>query len=64
VSEQNKALIRRYIQAIDENVMGDWSILDDFLAPDFVAHNAPIPGVPLTREGMKEGRIHRRRRLA
>ena len=54
MSEANKALIRRYLQAIDANVAGDWSILDEFLAPDFVAHNPPIPGVPLNRDGMKQ----------
>ena len=54
MSEANKALIRRYIQAVDENVTSDWSLLDDFFAPDFVAHNAPVPGVPLNREGMKQ----------
>ena len=51
--EQNKDLIRRYIQAIDDNQTSDWSILDDFIAEDFVAHNPPIPGVSLDREGMK-----------
>jgi predicted ester cyclase len=52
--EQNKALIRRYIQAIDENQTSDWSILDEYIAEDFVAHNPPIPGVSLDREGMKQ----------
>jgi predicted ester cyclase len=50
----NKELIRRYIQAIDDNDTGDWSILDEYVAEDFVAHNPPIPGVSLDREGMKE----------
>jgi predicted ester cyclase len=52
--EQNKALIQRYIQAIDDNETSDWSVLDDYLAEDFVAHNPPIPGVSLDREGMKQ----------
>jgi predicted ester cyclase len=52
--DENKALIRRYIQAIDDNATGDWSVLDDYIAEDFVAHNPPIPGVSLDREGMKE----------
>ena len=54
MSEQNKTLIRRYLQAVDENTTGDWSILDDFFSPDFVAHNPPLPGVPLNLEGMKQ----------
>jgi predicted ester cyclase len=52
--DENKALIRRYIQAIDDNRTGDWSVLDDYIAEDFVAHTPPIPGVSLDREGMKE----------
>ena len=50
----NKELIRRYIQAIDDNQTSDWSILDEYIAEDFVAHNPPIPGVSLDREGMKQ----------
>jgi predicted ester cyclase len=53
-SEENKALIRRYIEAIDDNQTSDWSILDEYVAEDFVAHNPPIPGVSLDREGMKQ----------
>lgn len=41
--EANKNLIRRYIQAIDENQTGDWSILDEYIAEDFVAHILCIP---------------------
>jgi predicted ester cyclase len=50
----NKDLIRRYIQAIDDNQTSDWSILDEYIAEDFIAHNPPIPGVSLDREGMKQ----------
>ena len=32
----------------------DWSVLDEFIAEHFVAHNPPIPGVTLDREGMKQ----------
>jgi predicted ester cyclase len=55
MSEQNKALIRRYIQAVDANESGDWSVLDEYIAEDFVAHNPLHPGVSLDREGMKQG---------
>jgi predicted ester cyclase len=54
MSSENKALIRRYIQAIDENQTGDWSMLDEYIAENFVAHNPAIPGVSLDREGMKQ----------
>jgi predicted ester cyclase len=53
-SEENKELIRRYIQAIDDNQGSDWSIVDEYIAEDFVAHNPPIPGVSLDRDGMKQ----------
>ena len=52
--EENKALIRGYIQAIDANQTSDWSVVDEYLAEDFVAHNPPFPGVELDREGMKQ----------
>ena len=53
-TEESKDLIRRYLQAVDDNHTSDWSILDDYIAEDFVAHNPPIPGVSLDREGMKQ----------
>ena len=42
--DENKELIRRYIQAIDDNQTSDWSVLDEYIAEDFVAHNPAIPG--------------------
>jgi predicted ester cyclase len=53
-SDENKALVRRYIKAIDDNQTSDWSILDEYIADDFVAHNPAAPGVGLDREGMKQ----------
>jgi predicted ester cyclase len=53
-SEDNKALIRRFIDAIDANDSDDWSMIDEFVAEDFVAHNPPAPGVGLDREGLKQ----------
>ncbi len=41
-TEENKDLIRRYIEAIDSNESDDWSILDDYIAEDFIAHNPPF----------------------
>ncbi|HEY6778563.1 MAG TPA: ester cyclase [Thermoleophilaceae bacterium] len=46
--------MRRYIQAVDDNHTSDWSILDEYIAEDFVAHNPPIPGVSLDPDGMKQ----------
>ena len=53
-SEENKALIRRFIDAIDANDSDDWSLVDEFVAEDFVAHNPPAPGASLDREGLKQ----------
>ena len=52
--DENKDLIRRYVKAIDNNQTSDWSILDEYIAEDFVAHNPAIPGVGLDRQGMKD----------
>jgi predicted ester cyclase len=54
-TNENKDLIRRYIEAIDENQTGGWEILDEYIADDFVAHNSLHPGVSLDREGIKQG---------
>lgn len=53
-TDDKKALIQRYIQAIDDNQTSDWSILDEYIAEDFVAHNMAVPGVSLDRDGMKQ----------
>ena len=54
MSEENKALIRRFFDAIDANDSSDWSLIDEFVAEDFVAHNPPAPGVSLDRNGLKQ----------
>jgi predicted ester cyclase len=53
--EENKGLIRRYVQATDDNQTSDWSILDEYIAEDFVAHNPLHPGVSLDRDGIQQG---------
>ena len=52
--DENKDLIRRYIEAVDDNQTSDWTILDEYIAEDFVANNPPLPGVSLDRDGMKQ----------
>jgi len=49
-AEENKALIRRYMEAVDT---GDVNCLDGFFAPDFVAHK-PFPGMLPGLEGAKQ----------
>jgi predicted ester cyclase len=53
-SEENKALIRRYVDAIDGNDSSDWSILDEYIAEDVVVHNPPLPGTTPDRDGIKQ----------
>lgn len=53
MSEDNKALIRRYRQAYNS---GDLDELDDLLAPDWTSH-AWIEGVPQSMDNAKE--VHR-----
>ena len=52
-TDQNKQLIRDYIDAIDANDTSDWSVIDRYVSEDFVARNEPLPGVGLDREGLK-----------
>jgi len=52
MSEANKALVRRYYEIIDS---GDVSLIDEVLAPDFVSHSPPFPGLPQTIEGVRQG---------
>jgi ketosteroid isomerase-like protein len=50
-AEENRALVRRLLEAEDK---GDLDALDELLAPDFVDHN-PLPGQEPGREGYIQG---------
>jgi steroid delta-isomerase-like uncharacterized protein len=54
VSQQddNKALVRRYFEAIDA---GDPACIEAFLAPDYIEHAPPHPGLPAGIEGARVG---------
>jgi predicted ester cyclase len=54
MSEEHKALIRRYFEAIDANEAGNWDVLDEFLAPNFVSHGGLPPGIRGDRDGVKK----------
>jgi len=54
-AEENKALVRRYFEEIDEQ--RDVSVLDEFVAPDFIDHN-PSPGFAPDLEGLKQSFLH------
>lgn len=52
MSEENKALVRRFFEAIDT---GDIAILDEFLAPDYDDHDPPpFPGLAPGLVGAKQ----------
>ena|SRR5688500_4283290 len=50
-SEQNKAIVRRFYEALVSN---DLAVLNEVLAPDFVAHSFGAPG-PQSREVHLQG---------
>ena len=54
MSEANKALIRRLVEAVQNQ--HDVDALDEFLAPSFVNYD-PLTGLPGTLEGAKQ--LHR-----
>ena len=49
-TERNKAVIRRFVEAVQNNK--DWTAYDELNDPSFVNLSAP-PGVPTDREGGK-----------
>ncbi len=53
-ADENKGLIRRYIEAIDNNDSSDWSVLEEFIADDVIVHNPQLPGLTADRDGMKQ----------
>ncbi len=50
MSQENKALVRRFIDEVQSQ--GNIDVIDEFCAPDFVNHSAP-PGMPSNCEGVK-----------
>lgn len=50
MSEENKAVIRRWIEELNQ---GNLDAADEFFAPNYVDHSAP-PGTPPGPEGVKQ----------
>jgi steroid delta-isomerase-like uncharacterized protein len=51
-AEENKALVRRYIEAVNTR---DPGVLDQFIASDFIDHDpTPFPGLPPGLQGAKQ----------
>jgi len=51
-TEQNKALMRQMVEEVFNR--GNISLIDQFLAPDFVEHEELPPGIPAGSEGVKQ----------
>jgi steroid delta-isomerase-like uncharacterized protein len=51
-TEQNKALFRRVMEEVFNR--GTISLVDELIAPDFVEHEEPPPGMSAGREGVKQ----------
>jgi hypothetical protein len=51
MSEDNKALVRRWFAEIDK---GNPTIEDELLPPDYIDHDPPLPGMAPGREGVKQ----------
>jgi predicted ester cyclase len=51
VTEDNKALVRRFYAEIDA---GNIDAMDELVAEDYLDHNPPFPGLPPGREGLKQ----------
>lgn len=51
-TEQNKAAARRFFEEVWNR--GNVSALDELMAPDYVDHNPPAPGLPEGREGIRQ----------
>ncbi|MDR7420156.1 MAG: ester cyclase [Armatimonadota bacterium] len=51
-TEQNKTLVRQLVERIFNR--GDVSLVDEFLAPDFVEREELPPGLARDREGVKQ----------
>jgi predicted ester cyclase len=51
MSEENKALVRRWFAEVDK---GNPNNEDELLPPDYVDHDPPLPGMAPGREGVKQ----------
>src|SRR3984893_19139160 len=51
-AENNKALVRRFYD--DDRYKHNPAVVDEIYAADWVDSSPPIPGIPQTREGLKQ----------
>ena len=53
-AEENKALVRRWFEAIDR---GDLDAIDELLDPDYIDYNPPLPTQAPGREGVRQSSL-------
>src|SRR5215211_1846393 len=53
-AEENKALVRRWFEELDNRNFG---IIDELLPIDYVDHNPPLPDLPPGREGVRQSSL-------
>jgi steroid delta-isomerase-like uncharacterized protein len=53
-AEENKALVRRWFQELDQR---NFAIIDQLLPVDYVDHNPPLPDLPPGREGVRQSSL-------
>jgi steroid delta-isomerase-like uncharacterized protein len=53
-AEENKALVRRWFEAIDR---GDFNVINELLDPDYVDYNPPMPDQAPGREGVRQSNM-------
>jgi predicted ester cyclase len=53
-AEENKALVRRWFQELDQR---NFAIIDQLLPVDYVDHNPPLPDLPPGREGVRQSSV-------
>src|SRR5215207_3161058 len=52
--EENKALVRRWFQELDQR---NFAIIDQLLPVDYRDHNPPLPDMPPGREGVRQSSL-------
>ena len=52
-ADSNKALVRRLFGVLDTNTDAGWSVLDEFVAADFLSHAPLLPGSTPDLDGLK-----------
>jgi steroid delta-isomerase-like uncharacterized protein len=53
-AEENKALVRRWFELIDQR---NFALIDELLPVDYVDHNPPLPDMPPGREGVRQASL-------